>query len=187
MDNEKKLIGVNFSEKQVGKISNHKYEKDKEGQPLKIMKVILPSAEFRNEKFGVDIHGIDRDARKAYVNFPANAVFEDREKPDRRYIYLDENFYNKKYQTGGYRVFFEQKPTGQVDTKGKPIWDKPEDVFLTAQELKSVLQGRKTIIKEKETDAPVRTEKEKTAEKEQQKTVKKQTKTKTKKSKEIER
>ena len=103
---KKRLFAVNFSTKQKGEISDHRTYKDKDGNPLKMCKVYI---------------------RRAYINLPNNAVFEDKVREGRMYTYLDE-----KRQ---YKIHFVGRPTGEAPLDGKVPFDKPEPVIVSAEEL----------------------------------------------------
>ena len=125
---KKRLFAINFSTKQKGEISDHRTYKDKDGNPLKMCKVYIPSKDFRSDiSFGIDKNGIDRDERRAYINLPNNAVFEDKVREGRMYTYLDE-----KRQ---YKIHFVGRPTGEAPLDGKVPFDKPEPVIVSAEEL----------------------------------------------------
>lgn len=132
---KKRLFVINFSEKQKGEISNHRTYKDKDGNPLKMCKIYIPSKDFRDVSFGIDKNGIDRDERRAYINLPNNAVFKDKVKEGRMYTYLDE-----KRQ---YKIHFVGRPTGEAPLDGKVPFDKPEPIIVSAEELMKLYSIKK--------------------------------------------
>ena len=145
MENEKKkLMPINFSAKQKNEVSDHRTAKDKDGNPLKMCKIYLPSKDFRpaDIDFGIDSQGIDRNERKGYINMPENAVFTDKRNPERMYTYLDPK--------RTYKIHFNGKPVGEPTLEGNLTFDKPKIVEAKAEDIVKIFSGRKERTKKQE-------------------------------------
>ena len=140
----KKLHAINFSIKQKGEVTNHRTALDRFGEPLKMCKIYVPSKEYRPSdfQFDIDSQGIDRSMRKAYLNFPNNAVFVDKANQNRLYTYLDEQ--------RTYKIHFNGQPVGEPGIDGKIEFDKPEPVEVSAQDLVKIFGGRREREKAEE-------------------------------------
>lgn len=122
---EEKRLAIVFSKNQCSqRPSFHRTYKDKNGKPLKMRVVMLPSEIYRPEiNFGVDSHGIDRNDRMAYLNVPWDMIKHDKAKEDKRYFYLNRENYNIQFKG---RI----KSNGQIE--------RIDSFNVTAEELENI-------------------------------------------------
>jgi len=162
---EKKGIPIRFSKQQILSIkphSNPSIVDMQTGERAMIAKVILPTSEHRDLTFGIDKNGIDRDTRGAFIYIPASHIKLDKTNSEHmRYFYL-----NPDRQ---FTINFNGKDTGAIDEHGNTIYDKPEKLIVSANELRSGFY--KSYEKDKIKQPEAKSASKKTANK--KKTVKK--------------
>lgn len=97
---EEKRLAIVFSKNQCSqRPSFHRTYRDKNGKPLKMRIVMLPSEIYRPEiNFGIDSHGIDRNDRMAYLNVPWDMIKHDKANENKRYFYLNRENYNIQFK-----------------------------------------------------------------------------------------
>lgn len=133
-----------FNSKQIKEHFDHPSKEDKDGNPLKMVNILIPSKEFRHFRFGTDSHGYDRDKIQAYWTSLKALVKKDQDKDGnekkngRRYIYL-----NSDIEKPVYKVRFET----QQDDRGEFV--EPDPVILNAKQLAQIYQEQYEIGKEK--------------------------------------
>lgn len=122
---EEKRLAIVFSKNQCSqRPSFHRTYRDKNGKPLKMRIVMLPSEIYRPEiNFGIDSHGIDRNDRMAYLNVPWDMIKHDKVNENRRYFYLNRENYNIQFKG---RI----KSNGQIE--------KIDCISVSAEELENI-------------------------------------------------
>lgn len=139
-----KRLYAKFNSKQIKEHFDHPTKEDKNGNPLKMVNILIPSKEFRHFRFGTDSHGYDRDKIQAYWTSLKALVKKDQDKDGnekkngRRYIYL-----NSDTEKPVYKVRFET----QQDDRGEFV--EPDAVILNAKQLAQIYQEQYEIGKEK--------------------------------------
>lgn len=143
-DGQTKRLYAKFNSKQIKEHFDHPTKEDKDGKPLKMVNILIPSKEFRHFRFGKDSHGYDRDSLQAYWTSLKALVKKDQDKDGnekkngRRYIYL-----NSDIEKPVYKVRFAT----QQDDRGEYV--EPDSVVLNAKELAQIYQEQWEIGKEK--------------------------------------
>lgn len=122
---EEKRLAIVFSKNQCSqRPSFHRTYRDKNGKPLKMRVVMLPSEIYRPEiNFGIDSHGINRNDRMAYLNVPWDMIKHDKTNENKRYFYLNRENYNIQFKG---RI----KSNGQIE--------KIDCFNVTAEELENI-------------------------------------------------
>ena len=122
---EEKRLAIVFSKNQCSqRPSFHRTYRDKNGKPLKMRIVMLPSEIYRPEiNFGIDSHGINRNDRMAYLNVPWDMIKHDKTNENKRYFYLNRENYNIQFKG---RI----KSNGQIE--------KIDCFNVTAEELENI-------------------------------------------------
>lgn len=142
MEKKDNHLAIVFSKNQCSlRPCYHRTYKDKQGKPLKMRIVLLPSIIFRPTDcdFGIDTSGINRNERIAYLNVPWDMIKHDKHDENKRYFYLNRDEYNIQFK--GYN-------DGQGNT------EKIEPVTVTARELERIFnwsrrRENKRIINER--------------------------------------
>lgn len=137
-------IYVRFTSRQILKTFDHPKQLGRDGKPLQMASIAIPSKDRRVFRFGVDKNGFDRDNIVAYWTTIKGIIRTDKDKDGnlkkngKRYLYLD-NDENKKV----YKVrFYSQK-----NEKGQFV--EPEPIFLSGKELAQIYHEQHEISKEK--------------------------------------
>ena len=140
----KEKVYVRFTSRQILKIFDHPKQVGRDGKPLQMASIAIPSKDRRVFRFGVDKNGFDRDNIVAYWTTIKGIIRTDKDKDGnlkkngKRYLYLD-NDENKKV----YKVrFYSQK-----NEKGQFV--EPEPIFLSGKELAQIYHEQHEISKEK--------------------------------------
>lgn len=100
MEENKEKLAIVFSKNQCNKYPmRHRTYLGKDGKPLKMAIVNLPSSLYRPEglDFG-EYNGINRNERLAYLNVPWDAVKTDANNESRKYLYLNREEYNIQFK-----------------------------------------------------------------------------------------
>lgn len=157
-----KQIKKRHFNKETGKYEGyaHSYQKNKDGTPIQMVHVLLPSANKRELQFEPDKNGIDRNLREAYIQIPLDAIKDTKEKR-RKVLYLNNP---KTYFT----VYFKGERIRQGERAGQ--FDSPEKIRVSVDEMQKIYPTRliskvkqvekkekmTTQKKEKEIEKPVR-------------------------------
>lgn len=158
---ENQKLAIIFTKDQCSKFpSAHRTYKGKDGKPLKMSVVYLPSEIYRPEgiDFGIDSNGIDRNDRFAFINVPWDAIKKDRNDEQRRFLYLNRDNYNIQFR-------------GRLLENGQ--MEKVEPVNVSAKELENIFnwsrrrENKKIIANRMKDDASIQTEKTKKVSKQQ--------------------
>ncbi len=149
MEENKEKLAIVFSKNQCNKYPmRHRTYLGKDGKPLKMAIVNLPSALYRPDglDFG-EYNGINRNERLAYLNVPWDAVKTDANNESRKYLYLNREEYNIQFKGNISNGNIEKIEPVRVTAK------ELENIFNWARrrENKKVLKSRlKKINQEKE-------------------------------------
>lgn len=155
MQTEKQKLAIVFTKDQCSKfpVPHRKYN-GKDGKPLKMSIIYLPSEIYRPDgiDFGIDSNGIDRNDRFAFINAPWDAIKKDKNDNQRRFLYLNRDNYNIQFRG---RVL----ENGQIE--------KIEPVNVSAKELENIFnwsrrkENKKIIADRKKSDLSRQPEKNK--------------------------
>lgn len=130
---------ITFTKKQIASITDHRTIIDsKTNQPMKMYAIKLPSKNYRNTIFEKDNKGIDRNNRAATISIGAPYI---KQNDDEGLYYT----YPQKDRL--YTVCFKGKVVGKDN--GKNIFDKPEPLKLTGEELIKIFNEAYEISKKK--------------------------------------
>lgn len=138
------ILYARFNAKQIKQHFEHPSKVDRDGKPLKMVNILIPSKEFRHFRFGTDSHGFERDNIQAYWSSIKGLVRTDQDKDGnakkngKRYIYL-----NRNVDDPVYKVRFEP----QVNENGAFI--EPDPVYLSARQISKIYNEQYMIGKER--------------------------------------
>ncbi len=138
------VLYARFNAKQIKQHFEHPSKVDRDGKPLKMVNILIPSKEFRHFRFGTDSHGFERDDIQAYWSSIKGLVRTDQDKDGnakkngKRYIYL-----NRNVDDPVYKVRFEP----QVNENG--VFIEPDPVYLNARQISKIYNEQYMIGKER--------------------------------------
>ncbi|MFR6362097.1 MULTISPECIES: hypothetical protein [Erysipelotrichaceae] len=138
------VLYAKFNARQIRQHFDHPSKVDRDGKPLKMVNIMIPSKDFRFFRFGKDSHGFERDDIQAYWTSIKALVRTDQDKDGnakkngKRYIYL-----NKNTEDPVYKICFEP----QKDENGAFV--EPEPVYLNAKQLSQIYNEQYLIGKER--------------------------------------
>ena len=129
-----KQIKKRHFNKETGKYEGyaHSYQKNKDGTPIQMVHVLLPSADKREFQFEPDKNGIDRNLREAYIQVPLDAIKDTKEKR-RKVLYLNNP---KAYFT----VYFKGERINSGERAGQ--FDAPEKYRVTVKQMQEIYPTR---------------------------------------------
>lgn len=112
-------------------IFNHTKLKDsKTGEPIKMVRVLLPSASHRELQFEHDSNGIDRNSRKAYIQVPLDAI------KDTKIMRLKVLYLTCPKST--FTVYFEAEKNRDRSSEKFGSFDKPEKIVLNIKDVQKI-------------------------------------------------
>ena len=116
--------------KETGKYEGyaHSKAKNKDGTPVQMVHVLLPSSGNRELQFGIDKNGIDRDLREAYIQVPLDSIKDTKEKR-RKVLYL-----SKPDST--FTVYFKGQRIMEGPRTG--LFDNPEKVKVNVKDMQKI-------------------------------------------------
>lgn len=138
------VLYAKFNARQIRQHFDHPSKVDRDGKPLKMVNIMIPSKDFRFFRFGKDSHGFERDDIQAYWTSIKALVRTDQDKDGnakkngKRYIYL-----NKNTEDPVYKICFEP----QKDENGAFVDLEP--VYLNAKQLSQIYNEQYLIGKER--------------------------------------
>lgn len=156
----------------------HSRATGKDGKPLLMYRILLPSANHREFQFEKDVNGIDINSRKAYIQVPRDAV-HDTKIAQKKVMYMD-------CETSTWTVYFESQRLRDADghpiftPDGKNQFDKPVPVKLNRKQMAEIFDTK--LIREKKKVVTVEKDVKKTTQKELSKEINKNVEHKHKKS-----
>lgn len=106
----------------------HSKAKNKDGTPVQMVHVLLPSADNRQKQFGIDKNGIDRDLREAYIQVPLESIKDTKEKR-RKVLYLNK-------PDSMFTVYFKGQRIMEGPRTG--LFDNPEKVRISVKEMQEI-------------------------------------------------
>lgn len=142
---QEKATYITFSDKAIKEIKEHSDPTRIDSvtnERLQIATIYLPTKEYRNHHFEPDKNGIERDGRKAMINIVNSAIrdnLDENGKLQGHYVYLKPD--------RRYKVYFESKMQKSED--GTSVYDRPEPVYLTGNELQQIFKDSRRIAREK--------------------------------------
>ncbi len=142
-----KKFYVTFSKNQIARIYDHSEKKDRDGKPLKVANIYIPTKDFRYHRFGKDENGIDRDERAAYWTTLTAKIKSEKGLGDeqaggiKRFVYLDSKNPDEKH----YTIHFKSEMN---EVTGE--WDQPQSVKLSSRDLMNLYGEQRTIAREKQ-------------------------------------
>lgn len=157
MDKKKKRTYITFSKKQIVSIKPHHDSKvidTKTNEVMQMYTIRLPSKHYRLTRFGKDSQDIDRDDRTATISLGAPYVFQNENNQD--------IFYSYPAPDREYTVNFKGHILGKDDNK-KNIFDKPESIKITGEQLIAIFDEAKEISKKKNKELKKKSELDKNA------------------------
>ena len=145
----------------------HSRATGKDGKPLLMYRILLPSANHRKLQFPKDVNGIDVNSRKAYIQVPRDAV-HDTKIAHKKVMYMD-------CETSTWTVYFEAQRLRDADghpiftADGKNQFDKPVPVKLNRKQMAEIFDTK--LIREKKKEVSVEKDVKKTTQKEKTKNI----------------
>lgn len=144
LSEKRHVLYAKFNARQIRQHFDHPSKVDRDGNPLKMVNIMIPSKDFRFFRFGKDSHGFERDDIQAYWTSIKALVRTDQDKDGnakkngKRYIYL-----NKNTDDPVYKICFEP----QKNEEGAFV--EPEPVYLNAKQLSQIYNEQYLIGKER--------------------------------------
>lgn len=141
MDKIEKKKYITFTKKQIISISKHRNNliDTKTNEVMNMYTIKLPSRNYRHTQFEQDSQGVDRNSRTATISIGEPYVKQNKENTELFYTYPNPN---KEYT-----IYFKGRIVGKDGTKN--IFDKPEPLKVTGQELIDIFDEAIQISKEK--------------------------------------